>query len=299
MKVPAPPRTHRPVIKAIQGDVEIYTFGQAMDTLLPLDVCLVGRSAWAPGEHFERAGMCEWGVELVTGGSGTLTARGHTYELLPGDVFFFRPYEHVAYATTPGARGWHKVFLDFFPGNVSVIMRQLGLAELSHLRVSAPRLPRIRALFMRALALARGNRAGCRTALSVEAYKLLLALSHEALDPAHRDVTPEAVVRVMTYVEQHPAHRLSPTQLAQIAGCSVRQLNRHFNRLCGMSSHAWIERSKVQRACILLTQRTDTIGSVARELGYADPLHFSKVFKRITGRSPRAFRTHLAAPGSA
>lgn len=286
-------RRPRPAISGVKGDIELYSFGQVMDTLLPLDVCLVGRSAWSPGEHYERAGMFQWGVELVTGGRGILTAREQTYDLLPGDVFFFRPYEHVSYATAPGAHGWQKVFLDFFPGSVAGIMQQLGLAERTHMRITPAHLPRIRSIFMRILALARANRPTCRTALSVTAYRLLLMLSHEARDPAHRDAPPEAVVRVMNYVDRHPAHRLNIAQLAQIAGCSVRHLNRLFHRLCGMSSHEWIERNKVQRACLLLTQRADTIGAIARDLGYHDPLHFCKVFKRITGQSPRAFRTQM------
>lgn len=286
-------RRPRPVIRGLKGDLELYAFSHFMDTLLPLDVCLVGRSSWSPGEHFERTGMFQWGVELVTGGHGILTAREQTYDLLPGDVFFFRPYEHVSYATAPGARGWQKLFVDFFPGNVFVIMQQLGLAERTHLRITPPRLPRIRSLFMRLLAIARANRPACRNALSVAAYQLLLALSREVLAPAHRDAAPGAVVRVMNYADQHPAHRLNIAQLAHIAGCSVRHLNRLFHRFCGMSSHEWIERNKVQRACILLTQRTETIGAIARELGYADPLYFSKVFRRVTGQSPRAFRTQL------
>lgn len=296
MKQQLATRRPRPTISGLTGDLELYAFSHVMDTLLPLDVYLVGRSAWSPGEHFERAGMFQWGVELVTGGRGVLTARGQTRDLLPGDVFFFQPYEHVSYATAPGAHSWQKVFVDFFPGNVAVIMRQLGLAELSHLRLSPQRLPRVRALFRRMLAIARANRPGCRITLSVRAYQLLLALSHEAFAPAHRTELPHALVRVMNYVDLHPAHRLNSTQLAHIAGCSVRHLNRHFHRVCGMSSHEWIERNKVQRACLLLTQRADTIGAIARDVGYRDPLHFCKVFKRITGQSPRAFRTQLMPP---
>ncbi len=291
-------RPAAPPAYGLAGDVEIYTFGSKMDIHLPLDVCMAGRSSWSPGEHFERSAMFEWGVELVLGGSGVMTARGKTCELHPGDVFFFRPYEHVTYATAPRARGWQKVFLDFFPGNVAVIMQQLGLAERTYVRVSPQRLPRIRALFMRALKLARTQPRHFRSSLSTLAYQLLLALSHEALDPAHRDATPDNVVRVMTYVEQHPAHRLNIAQLAHIAGCSVRHLNRLFGRLCGMSSHAWIERTKVQRACILLTHRGDSISAIARELGYRDPLHFCKVFKRVTGQTPRGFRSQLIEPDS-
>lgn len=298
MKTCAIVQRPRRIPSYVEGDLELYSFGPVTDTLLPLDVCLVGRSAWAPGEHFERAGMFEWGVELVTEGRGFLTTRGRTYDLLPGDVFFFRPYEHVRYATAPGASGWKKVFLDFFPGGVALIMHQLGLAETSHLRVSPERLPRVRALFERILRLARTRRPGCRVAISCAAYQLLLALSHEVLEPRHREVTPAPVLRVMTYVEQHCDQPLNSAALARIAQCSVRQLNRYFNRVLGMSSHAWVEHAKIQRACLLLTHRPDPITVIARQLGYHDPLYFCKVFKRVTGQSPRAFRRQLIAPAA-
>ncbi|MCX7847784.1 MAG: AraC family transcriptional regulator [bacterium] len=290
------PQQPRRVLSYVKGDVELYSFGRLMDTLLPLDVCLVGRSVWSPGEHFERAGMFEWGVELVTSGCGVLTARGRTYELCPGDVFFFRPYEHVSYATAPHAHRWEKIFIDFFPGGVSLLMHQLGLAETTFLRLSTARLPRARSLFHRCLTLARARRPGCRSALSLTAYQLLLLLSHEVLAPTHREPIPDPVARVISYIEQHPERDLSAPQLSSIAGCSVRQLNRFFHRITGMSSHTWIEHAKMQRACLLLTHRADPISVISRQLGYHDPLYFSKVFKRITGRSPRDFRKFLVEP---
>jgi AraC family transcriptional activator of pobA len=39
------------------------------------------------------------------------------------------------------------------------------------------------------------------------------------------------------------------------------------------------------------------VSTIAYTLGFADPAHFSRVFSRVEGLSPRGFRGRLAAGG--
>ena len=51
---------------------------------------------------------------------------------------------------------------------------------------------------------------------------------------------------------------------------------------------------KIQRACQLLQNRTQTIKSIAYTLGFFDQYHFSKVFKGIMGMPPKDFRSKIS-----
>jgi len=52
---------------------------------------------------------------------------------------------------------------------------------------------------------------------------------------------------------------------------------------------------RMQRAMRLLAETDHKLETVATEVGYQDPFSFSKVFKRTTGVSPKAFRLRDAA----
>ena len=47
---------------------------------------------------------------------------------------------------------------------------------------------------------------------------------------------------------------------------------------------------RVARARFLLDTTTLTVAEVAAELGYSDPLYFSRLFRRAQGQSPRDYR---------
>ena len=51
----------------------------------------------------------------------------------------------------------------------------------------------------------------------------------------------------------------------------------------------------MQKAMQLLSETRHTLEQVAQAVGYQDAFGFSKVFKRISGMAPRAFREQDAS----
>jgi AraC-like DNA-binding protein len=116
-----------------------------------------------------------------------------------------------------------------------------------------------------------------------------LAILEETTPPpaARAAVTTE---RLRTYLHDHVA---DPTDLQRVAD--------HFHigkaHLCRVAraalgdtlQRAW-ERIKLERARWLLREPSLSIADVARRVGYADPLYFSKVFRHAVGVSPRRWR---------
>lgn len=71
-------------------------------------------------------------------------------------------------------------------------------------------------------------------------------------------------------------------------GVSPAHLSRTCRKLTGRSVVHLHRDLKLAWACELLAQG-DAIASVARRVGYADPLYFSRVFRQALGSSPRAW----------
>lgn len=79
--------------------------------------------------------------------------------------------------------------------------------------------------------------------------------------------------------------------LARLAGLGVRQLARGTRCAWGLPPRRLIEELRLRQAeRLLLTDPGRRLAEVAAACGYADPFHFSRVFRRCRGLSPDAFR---------
>ena len=73
-------------------------------------------------------------------------------------------------------------------------------------------------------------------------------------------------------------------------GVSEDYLSRVFNRELNISPWDYLNRFRVLQSKHLLLHSTDTIGVIARQVGFKDQAYFSRVFRKVTGLSPQGFR---------
>ncbi len=76
---------------------------------------------------------------------------------------------------------------------------------------------------------------------------------------------------------------------AQIMRMSVRTLQRNLAR-AGLTYSKVVEYARFEVAVELLKNPDLKIIEIAYALGYQDPSHFSRAFRRIAGQTPRQFR---------
>ncbi len=63
-----------------------------------------------------------------------------------------------------------------------------------------------------------------------------------------------------------------------------------FRRVTGRAPRDYVEEQRIGRAKHLLIETDRSVKAIALSEGYDDAYHFSRVFKRVTGLSPTAFR---------
>lgn len=92
----------------------------------------------------------------------------------------------------------------------------------------------------------------------------------------------------------HIEHSSSLTirYIAEYAGLSPSRFAHRFRDEVGLSPMAWLNRFRIQRAQVLLNTTRRPVAEIARLVGLPDPAHFSRLFHRETGVSPRAYRRH-------
>jgi AraC-like DNA-binding protein len=95
---------------------------------------------------------------------------------------------------------------------------------------------------------------------------------------------------VLSYISRNCAPNLSIDELAKQARSSPAALSKGFQRTVGISIKRYITNMLLQRARETLISTDLTIREIAFNLGYADPYHFQKVFKKHIGITPRKYR---------
>lgn len=95
-------------------------------------------------------------------------------------------------------------------------------------------------------------------------------------------------------VEHLAAHYDKPFSLITMSrdlGYSPQYLSALFHKDTGLSIQSYVQQLRIQRAKELLLSGDLSITQIAQVVGYTDSKHFSRVFRKLAGLSPRSFRS--------
>lgn len=101
------------------------------------------------------------------------------------------------------------------------------------------------------------------------------------------------VKAALQYLEQHFAEHITLSQVADRVFVSQWHLSKLINRHTGKNFFDLVNQLRVKKARELLRDPALRVHEVAERVGYADVAHFSKNFKRLTGKSPVEYRGQL------
>ena len=103
-------------------------------------------------------------------------------------------------------------------------------------------------------------------------------------------VSHPKLLAVVDYMEKGLEEPLSQTELAQKANLSTRQLERLFRKYLSTTPTRYYLNLRLARARHLLRQTSMSILSIALACGFVSASHFSKCYREVYGRTPRAER---------
>jgi AraC family transcriptional regulator len=119
--------------------------------------------------------------------------------------------------------------------------------------------------------------------------------AHHALEGA-RDESARCglaawqVNRVMDYIEQHLSDKITSRQLAGLVDISVGRLFRAFKVSIGVPPFHYIASRRIEFACTLLKTTGEPLSQIALASGLCDQAHLCRVFRRMMGATPAAWR---------
>jgi YesN/AraC family two-component response regulator len=78
---------------------------------------------------------------------------------------------------------------------------------------------------------------------------------------------------------------------AREAGMSPAHFSRMFKKVMGLSYQEYLNSRRITKAKNLLRTSAQSVSEIAISLGFADPTGFGRIFKKLTGHTPSAFRS--------
>lgn len=252
---------------------------------------IVASGGWelcARSYRLARPGFPWLAVELVVAGEGELELAGARHRLTAGAVFAYGP--GIAHRIAGDPRlPLRKYFLDLAGDDAPRLLAAAGLPPGGVRHLPLP----VRTRAILDLLIESGSAGGPQAAAicAALAEAALRTIAAGAVDPGRtREPAYATYARCRAWLEEHGDGLASLGEAAAACGVSSAWLCRLFRRYDRAPPWQLVRRARLQRAADLLVGGDRRIAELARELGYADPFHFSRAFSRAYGIAPQRFR---------
>ena len=272
----------RPVLKKARSH-------PLVNALTPTDI------GWFPSARFhyrERpAGAPEHILILCARGRGWLEIDGGRFHIGSDQALIIPREQPHAYGSVNEAP-WSIHWVHFVGTAGDYYVSQLRKGEHT-LAIAGDMIPNLEALF-----------AACRDAFvanfllprmiyaSQTLHHLLghLFFNNRAFSPLLRSSHFRSIDNTLSYLNERVGERLSLESIVRHSGLSKSHFMRLFKEQTGYSPMDYFIQLKMQRACMLLAFRQDSVRRIGAELGYPDPYYFSRAFRKAIGMSPMQYR---------
>ena len=126
---------------------------------------------------------------------------------------------------------------------------------------------------------------------------LFLSEKLETIEKFSSDNTrPEWLTEFLQTLDDPNVFTLKLKDIYPLAPYSQSMLNGYFNKYMGTTLISYVTTLKISYACTLLRHTDSSPLEISNKLAYDSLSHFNRVFKKITGTSPIAYRKHISTP---
>ena len=201
-------------------------------------------------------------------------------------------------------------FVDLYlePGFLTCVASEVvdldRVEILSHRTVYDPFLRQVGLLLKSELELALGNGVASspiNSQLYVESMATTLVMhllrhystAKQPTQTSQEGLSPASLRRVMSYIHEHLAYDLSLTEVAGVVPLSPHYFATLFKQSTGETLLQYVTRCRIDRAKKLLAQKPLAIADISQQVGFRDQSYFTRVFRRYSNMTPKAYRNRL------
>ena len=99
-----------------------------------------------------------------------------------------------------------------------------------------------------------------------------------------------AMSAVLEHIDAHYGTPITMQDLASLVHLSISQFDRRFKALFHMTPLQYLNKTRINKACLMLTETDAKITEIASKCGFYDHSHFIRHLKQAIGMSPLLYR---------
>lgn len=249
-----------------------------------------GHYRQALGHHMHRQHHTDHLMIYCTEGRAFVSVEDQPYVMHAGDLLLIPEGAAHRYSADPDAP-WTLHWVHFTGALAPAFREQMGFSDQVLIRHVGQQ-PRLLVDFNGLLSV---QQTGFRPNGLIHAANRLRQLL--AAVPLCADVQEQQhtldLDSIHGFMKERLGERIKLEQLADLAGLSPAHFATRYREVTGVAPIQHLIHLKVERACQLLDTTDLTFRAVSESLGYDDSYYFSRMFKKVMGESPRAYRhTH-------
>lgn len=232
-------------------------------------------------------------IHYIVSGRGFYRCGKNTYTLTAGNGFLICP-DYLTYYEADETDPWHYYWVGFNGASCSKILNYVGLSQLSPIFFSEDS-----QFFVNIIE----NMSGANEfPLEKELYRLsclymflskLAKLAPPIAKTGAYSIIDKYITSSIDYVEKNYHYEISVNSLSDYIGINRKYLYTIFKEKLGITPIEYIIKTRMKKACILLSKEELTLTYIALSVGYKDQFTFSKQFKKTLGMSPSIYRMNL------
>jgi AraC-like DNA-binding protein len=147
----------------------------------------------------------------------------------------------------------------------------------------------VKKTFSELLQKAKNNTPTDKLTTSANVLTLVAFYTQNCIVTEKRHVGDE-IERVITYLKSHYDENPTVNDLCNLANLSPNYFVKKFKERTGYPPMRYLTVLKIELAKFLLQNTEDSVSKIMEQVGFFDQAHFSKVFKSLSGHSPRNYR---------
>lgn len=230
---------------------------------------------------------------------GRLDFGDHSVTYKAGDfTLIARNYPHTTYSTHGGKSLWSYIFVDldeFFKSRVIMSSSGSLLPSLSYYIGNKATSPKLYSYIMAVIEEMTEKQpdyttcvTGLMTAILVEITRLC-----EHASSAQKTIPNSSMLSIhpaLNYIHDNYTQQFPIELLADMCHLSVTHFRRTFNTIMGISPLEFINNTRIEHACLLLSSTDSSILEISELVGFHSVSSFNRAFVKLMDIPPREWR---------